>query len=164
MNTFNKLWGVITPEQAKRKIAEQAKTVIYTGSIDEYFDYCLGVLEYRSLKFETEMLNTDNHQGCAVMNYTDSQTPYTRIHEHKHFTFGQQQQTIITREYPATWQKGDEPYYPVNDEKNNALYQRYRKLAQTQPNVIFGGRLGTYRYLDMDKVIEEALKLTEKLI
>jgi len=146
------------------ELSGQAKTVIYTGSIDEYFDYQLGVLEYRSLKFETEELQTDNYQGCAVMNYTDDETPYTRIHEHKHFTFADTCSTIITREYPATWRKGDEPYYPVNDEKNNALYNLYEELAKSQPNVIFGGRLGTYRYLDMDKVIEEALKLAEKLI
>lgn len=263
MNTFNKLWGVVTPEQAKAKIAEQSGTVsnpknleeqaislvgldiyekliqgytekqwgrqckdlpsfiikrlpvrftydnryfnnryqgipidgytamvenmlasievrlntaytadmaklaekvIYTGAIDEYFGYQLGELEYRGLRFKIETHPVENYQGCAVMNYTDAQTPYTRIHEHKHFTNAISDNTIITYEYPAAWKRGDEPYYPVNDEKNNALYVRYQELAVKESHVLFGGRLGSYKYFDMDKVMEEALKLAEELL
>ena len=132
--------------------------VIYTGMIDEYFDYCLGNLAYRSLSFEQEdMPECDNYQGNAVVNYTERQIPYTRIIEHKHFEFGKGEGTVITREYPAEWKPGDEPYYPVNNEKNDALYEEYRKLAAKEPNVIFGGRLGSYKYYDMDKVIAAAL-------
>ena len=132
--------------------------VIYTGMIDEYFDYCLGNLAYRSLSFEQEdMPEGDNYQGNAVVNYTERQIPYTRIIEHKHFEFGKGEGTVITREYPAEWKPGDEPYYPVNNEKNDALYEEYRKLAAKEPNVIFGGRLGSYKYYDMDKVIAAAL-------
>lgn len=132
--------------------------VLYTGMIDEYFDYCLGNLEYRSLSFEQEdMPECDNYQGNAVVNYTERQIPYTRIIEHKHFEFGKGEGTVITREYPAEWKPGDEPYYPVNNEKNDALYEEYRKLAAKEPNVIFGGRLGSYKYYDMDKVIAAAL-------
>jgi UDP-galactopyranose mutase len=147
-------------------LAKTAKKVIYTGAIDEYFDYSLGALAYRGLRFETELLDTDNYQGCPVMNYTDAATPFTRIHEHKHFVFNHENQkdTIITREYPAPWQRGEEPYYPVNDDGNNALYARYKRLAAKERNVIFGGRLGTYRYIDLDKVIEEALLLAEALL
>jgi UDP-galactopyranose mutase len=147
----------------RREFAETAKTVVWTGAIDEYFDYSLGELEYRGLRFETERIDIENFQGCAVMNYTDGATPFTRICEHKHFEFGKQPHTVITREYPKAWSRGGEPYYPVNDEKNNALYARYCELAKAEPNVIFGGRLGTYRYLDMDKVIEDALMLAERL-
>ena len=128
--------------------------------IDEYFDYKIGNLEYRSLKFENEELkDIDNYQGVAVVNYTDSNTKYTRIIEHKHFEFGTQKGTIITKEYPKTWKIGDEAYYPINDEKNTKLYNEYQELAKKEKNVIFGGRLGMYKYFDMDKVIEEALKL-----
>lgn len=145
-------------------LAQLAEKVIYTGAIDEYFGYQLGELEYRGLRFKTEMHPTENYQGCAVMNYTDAQTPYTRIHEHKHFTNAVSNNTIITYEYPAAWKRGDEPYYPVNDEKNNGLYARYKELAAKEPHVLFGGRLGLYKYFDMDKVMEEALKLAEELI
>lgn len=137
--------------------------VLYTGMIDEYFDYRLGELQYRSLRFETELLTgCDNFQGNAVVNYTERDVPYTRVIEHKHFEFGTQPDTVITREYPAAWQKGDEPYYPINDERNGALYRQYAALAKTEKNVVFGGRLGMYQYYDMDKVIAEALKLAEK--
>lgn len=132
--------------------------VVYTGTIDAYYGYQFGKLEYRSLKFETEVLDEENHQGVAVVNYTDRETPYTRVIEHKHFEFGTQPKTVITREYPVTWSEGMEPYYPVNDEKNQALYQKYAALAADEKNVIFGGRLGEYKYYDMDKVIESAFK------
>jgi len=134
-----------------------AKKIVYTGCIDEYFDYVYGPLHYRSVRFETEELQTPDYQGNAVVNYTAREVPYTRIIEHKHFDFGQQPTTVISREYPAEWQPGMEPYYPVNDEENNALYARYKALADAQENVIFGGRLGQYRYYDMDKVIRAAL-------
>ena len=134
-----------------------ADRVVYTGAIDAYFGYKLGALAYRSVRFETEVLDTDNYQGNAVVNYTDAETPYTRIIEHKHFEFGAQPKTVISREYSAEWKVGDEPYYPVNDEKNGALYARYKALAEGEKNVRFGGRLGEYRYYDMDKVIESAL-------
>lgn len=133
-----------------------AKT-IFTGMIDEYFHYELGVLQYRSLQFETELLDVENYQGNAVVNYTEREVPYTRIIEHKHFEFGKQPKTVISREYPSEWQQEDEPYYPVNDERNNTLYAKYAKLAQAQRNIIFGGRLGGYKYYDMDKTIEAAL-------
>lgn len=137
--------------------------VLYTGMIDEYFDYRLGELQYRSLRFEQETLEgCDNYQGNAVVNYTEREVPYTRIIEHKHFEFGTHPDTIITREYPATWQKGDEPYYPINDERNNALFAQYEKLAEREANVLFGGRLGQYKYYDMDKVIAAALKMAEE--
>lgn len=136
-------------------------TVVYTGTIDAYFGYCFGKLEYRSLRFESEVLDEENHQGVAVVNYTDRETPYTRIIEHKHFEFGTQPKTVITREYSVNWQEGMEPYYPVNDEKNQALYQKYADLAEKEEHVIFGGRLGEYKYYDMDKVIESAMKRAE---
>lgn len=136
--------------------------IIFTGMIDEYFDYQLGALEYRSLHFETEIIDTDNYQGNAVVNYTDAKTPYTRIIEHKHFEFGTQEKTVITKEYSKTWQKGDEPYYPVNNTENNSLYSDYKKLAETKPNIIFGGRLGHYRYYDMHQVIAAALQCVRK--
>lgn len=132
--------------------------IVYTGTIDAYFRYQFGKLEYRSLRFESELLEEENHQGVAVVNYTDRETPYTRVIEHKHFEFGTQPKTVITREYPVTWSEGMEPYYPVNDEKNQALYQKYAKLAAEEKQVLFGGRLGEYKYYDMDKVIESALK------
>ena len=131
--------------------------IVYTGTIDAYYKYQFGKLEYRSLRFESEVLDEENHQGVAVVNYTDRETPYTRIIEHKHFEFGTQPKTVITREYPVTWQEGMEPYYPVNDEKNQALYQKYVKLAEKEEHVIFGGRLGEYKYYDMDKVIASAM-------
>ena len=134
-----------------------AKKIVYTGCIDEYFDYVYGPLHYRSVRFETEELQTADYQGNAVVNYTAREVPYTRIIEHKHFDFGQQPTTVISREYPAEWQPGMEPYYPINDAENNALYARYKALADAQENVIFGGRLGQYRSYDMDKVIRAAL-------
>ena len=139
--------------------------VVFTGMIDQFFDYKLGELEYRSLRFETEELDVDNYQGNAVVNYTDKETPYTRIIEHKHFEFGKgdKGKTVITKEYPATWHRGDEPYYPINDAKNNALYKKYVELAQNEAdNVIFGGRLGQYRYYNMDQVIGAALVTVEQ--
>ena len=138
--------------------------VIYTGSIDECFNYCYGELEYRSLRFEHEELAISNFQGNAVVNYTDKETPYTRIIEHKHFSFGTQPETIITYEYPDKWELGKERYYPINNEKNNFLYQKYIKLSKQYPNLYFGGRLGLYKYLDMDKTIEAAFKLIDELI
>ena len=136
------------------------KTVL-TGQIDAFFDYKLGVLEYRSVRFETEVLDCENYQGNAVVNYTEREVPYTRIIEHKHFEFGKQPKTVISREYSSEWKKGDEPYYPVNNERNNQMYQEYQKLAETVPNVIFGGRLGQYKYYDMDKVIAAALETVQ---
>lgn len=134
--------------------------VLYTGMIDAFFDYCEGTLEYRSLDFQTELLEGEkNYQGNAVVNYTAREVPFTRIIEHKHFEFGHQPDTVITREYPKEWKRGDEPYYPVNDEKNAALYQKYQDLASKQKNVLFGGRLGQYKYYDMDKVIAAALEM-----
>ncbi len=134
-----------------------AKTIVYTGCIDEFFGYQLGALQYRSVRFETEELPEENHQGNAVVNYTDRDVPYTRIIEHKHFEFGKQPTTILSREYSAEWTPGAEPYYPINDAKNSALYQQYQALAAQQNHVMFGGRLGQYRYYDMDKVIRAAL-------
>lgn len=139
------------------------RKVVYTGMLDEYFDYSLGHLEYRSLRFETEQMpQCDNYQGNAVVNYTEREVPYTRIIEHKHFEFGTQPKTVISKEYPGEWQKGEEPYYPVNDEKNNAVYEAYKKLAEKERHVVFGGRLGEYRYYDMDKVIGRALETAGK--
>ncbi len=136
---------------------KQAKKVVYTGSIDAYFDYRFGTLEYRTVAFETEILDMPNFQGVAVMNFTDADVPYTRIIEHKHFEFGKQPKTVISREYSKEWEKEDEPYYPINDDKNAELYSQYRNLALKEKNVIFGGRLGEYKYYDMDKVIRAAL-------
>ena len=141
----------------KAELDKLADQIVYTGPVDAYFDYKLGALQYRSVRFETEVLDTDNYQGNAVVNYTDAETPYTRIIEHKHFEFGTQPKTVISREYSAEWKKGDEPYYPVNDDKNSALYAKYKALADAEPHVVFGGRLGEYKYYDMDKVIESAL-------
>ena len=222
MNTFTKMWGVITPAEAEAKIAEQRAAhytaepknleeqainlvgtdiyeklikgytekqwgrpctelpafiikrlpvrltfdnnyfnkVVYTGPIDAYFDYKLGALQYRSVRFETETLDIPNYQGNAVINYTDAETPYTRIIEHKHFVFGSTEpgtKTVISREYSAEWKPGDEPYYPVNDAQNGALYEQYKALADAEGKVLFGGRLGEYKYYDMDRVIESAL-------
>lgn len=143
--------------KGKDKWDSIADKVIYTGPIDAYFDYRLGVLQYRSIYFENEILDIENFQGNAVVNYTDKETPYTRIIEHKHFEFGNQPKTIISREYSKEWRMGDEPYYPINDSKNNELYNKYKELSRSETNVIFGGRLGEYKYYDMDKVIEAAL-------
>lgn len=139
-----------------------AGKIIFTGMIDEYYGYRLGALEYRSVRFETEVLDCDNYQGNAVVNYTDREVPYTRVIEHKHFEFGTQKKTVISREYSSEWKVGDEPYYPVNDEKNSVLYEKYASLAAGEDNVIFGGRLGAYRYYDMDKVIASALELADR--
>ena len=142
-----------------------ADRVIYTGEIDRFFDYRFGYLEYRTVSFETELLEgVPNFQGNAVVNYTDADTPYTRIIEHKHFEYGTQQKTVITREYPQVWRHGDEPYYPMNDEKNNTLYKKYRELADKEENVIFGGRLGMYQYFDMHNIVAEALKCAKQYL
>lgn len=155
--------------EQREEFEKEAENVVFTGMIDEYYNYCYGELEYRSLRFETEVLDEENYQGNAVVNYTEYEIPYTRIIEHKHFEYGCQggygntettgnPKTVITREYPATWRKGCEPYYPMNDEKNNSLYQKYKELAEKEEHVIFGGRLGMYKYYDMHQVIAEALK------
>ncbi len=141
-----------------------ADTVVYTGPVDRYFGFCFGPLEYRSVRFETEVLDTPNYQGNAVVNYTDRETPYTRVIEHKHFEFGTQPKTVISREYSSEWKPGDEPYYPVNDERNKSLYERYRALAEQEAHVVFGGRLGEYRYYDMDAVIARALEAADRLL
>ena len=152
-------------ESGVRAVDREGNTygkVVYTGMLDEYFDYELGHLEYRSLRFETQVLaGCTNYQGNAVVNYTEREVPYTRVIEHKHFEFGTQEDTVVTREYPAEWKEGDEPYYPVNDEKNDALFVKYQELAKGRPHIIFGGRLGQYRYYDMDKVIAAALSAAE---
>ena len=147
----------------KEKYLAMGETVIYTGAIDAFYDYALGKLEYRTVRFETEVLDTDNYQGVAVVNYTDRETPYTRVIEHKHFEFGTQKKTVISREYSTDWKEGMEPYYPVNDARNQELYQKYAALAEKEEKVIFGGRLGEYKYYDMDKVIEAALNHWEKM-
>ena len=146
-----------------RENPEIAETTLYTGMIDEFFGYRLGVLEYRSVRFETEVLDTDNYQGNAVVNYTERAVPYTRVIEHKHFEFGRQEKTVISREYSSEWTQGGDPYYPVNNARNTELYARYKALADETPSVIFGGRLGEYKYYDMDKVILSALELVEKI-
>lgn len=158
-------------QENRAALTEQADKIIYTGQIDQYFDYKLGVLEYRSVRFETEELDMANFQGNAVVNYTEREVPYTRIIEHKHFEkLGQAggpedvPVTVISREYSSEWKQGDEPYYPVNNDKNNELYAKYAELAAQEKNVVFGGRLGQYKYYDMDKVIAEALKMAEKLL
>ena len=140
-----------------------AGKTVFTGMIDEFFGFSLGHLEYRSLEFETEVLDTDNYQGNAVVNYTAADVPYTRIIEHKHFGRGGQEKTVISREYPKEWQPGKEPYYPVNNDRNNALYERYREMSAQTPDVVFGGRLGEYKYYDMDKVIAAALEKAQEL-
>ncbi len=142
----------------------EAGRVLFTGMIDEFFAYRFGELAYRSLRFETETLSQPNYQGNAVMNFTDAETPYTRIIEHKFFDFSNQPHTVVTWEYPAAWKKGDEPYYPVNDEANSALYEKYAALAAEEPKVLFGGRLGQYRYYDMDDTVEAALKMAEEIV
>ena len=147
--------------RSKAELDALADKVVYTGAIDAYFGYKLGALEYRSVRFETEVLDMPNFQGNAAVNYTDRETPWTRIIEHKWFEFGTQPKTVISREYSSEWQKGDEPYYPVNDARNGALYQQYKLLAEGEKNVIFGGRLGEYKYYDMDAVIASALALSQ---
>ena len=155
--------------QNKAELDELADKVVYTGAIDAYFDYKLGTLEYRSVRFETELLDTPNFQGNAAVNYTDRETPWTRIIEHKWFEFGKDDygndlpKTVISREYSSEWKPGDEPYYPVNDDKNSALYTEYKKLADAEDNVIFGGRLGEYKYYDMDAVIVSVLEKCESI-
>ena len=154
----------------KKELDILAEKVIYTGSIDAYFDYQLGYLEYRSVRFETEVLDKSNFQGNAAVNYTDIETPWTRIIEHKWFEFGKDEngndlpKTVISREYSAEWKSGDEPYYPVNDEKNNSLYEKYKELSKNEDNVVFGGRLGEYKYYDMDAVIASALNISRELL
>ena len=148
----------------KAELDALADRVVYTGPIDSYFEFCYGPLGYRSVRFETELLPTDNYQGNAVVNYTDAETPYTRIIEHKHFEFGTQPKTVISKEYSQEWHPGIEPYYPVNDEQNGALYAKYKALADKEANVLFGGRLAEYRYYDMDAVIASALSVAEKEI
>lgn len=148
----------------RKELESLADKVVYTGMIDQYFDYKHGVLEYRSLQFDTSILDdTDNYQGNAVVNYTDKETPYTRIIEHKHFEFGTQSKTVITKEYPMEWKPGDEPYYPINDDKNSEMYKKYKELAANEKNVIFGGRLATYKYYDMHQVIGSALATVDKV-
>lgn len=146
----------------REKFDAMADKVLYTGTLDSLFDYCYGKLEYRSLKFETELLDEENHQGVAVVNYTEREIPYTRIIEHKHFENTESDKTVITREYPADWKEGMEPYYPVNDEKNTQLFSKYKQLADQKKNMLFGGRLAEYKYYDMDKVIASALELTDR--
>ena len=150
-------------ESGKLKDGEEVayKKIVFTGAIDEYYGHRFGHLSYRSLRFETEELEMDNFQGNAVVNYTEREIPYTRIIEHKHFEFGTEAATVITREYPDAWEPGKEPYYPINDEENMALYAKYRALAKEDENVIFGGRLGAYKYYDMDQIIAEALAAVE---
>ena len=148
-------------EEELKNIAEK---ILFTGPIDQYYNYCYGELEYRSIRFETEVLDMENYQGNAVVNYTDYEVPYTRIIEHKHFEFGTQPKTIISREYSDKWDKSKEPYYPINNEKNNALYAKYKALADKETNIIFGGRLGNYKYYDMDDVIEATLENTRRYL
>ena len=146
----------------RKELETIANKIVFTGMIDQYYDYCFGELEYRSLRFETEVLEMENYQGNAVVNYNEYEIPYTRIIERKHFEYGKQEKTVITREYPATWKIGDEPYYPMNDEKNNYLYEKYKALADKENKVIFGGRLGMYKYYDMHHIISEALDMVGK--
>lgn len=148
----------------KESAFDLAEKIIFTGMIDEYFEYCYGALEYRSVRFETEVLECDNYQGNAVVNYTEREIPYTRIIEHKHFEFGKQDKTVISKEYSSEWKVGMEPYYPVNDEKNTKLYEKYKELAKKEKKVFFGGRLGNYQYYDMDKVIRAALDNVERVL
>ena len=146
----------------KGELLQKADKIVFTGMIDQYFDYQYGVLEYRSLRFEHEILDEENHQGNAVVNYNEREVPYTRIIEHKHFEFGKQPKTVITREYPAEWKQGDEPYYPVNNEKNAEIFRKYQELAEKEENVIFGGRLADYKYYDMHNVMERALEVVKE--
>jgi UDP-galactopyranose mutase len=149
--------------EEKDTLESLAEKVVFTGKIDEYFEYQFGKLAYRSLEFEHEVLDKENYQGNAVVNYTEAEIPYTRIIEHKHFEFGKQKKTVVTKEYPKEWKQGDEPYYPINDDENSKLYQKYKKLAIDLPNVIFGGRLAEYKYYDMHQVIASALTRVAKI-
>ena len=146
----------------REELSALAEKIVYTGAIDAYFDDSLGRLEYRGLRFETERLEEENHQGVAVMNYTEREVPYTRTIEHKHFEFGTQPVTYVTKEYPADWRPGEEAYYPVNDARNQELYGRYASMAAKEKNVIFGGRLAEYKYYDMDDVVLSALQTVQK--
>ncbi|WP_419749574.1 UDP-galactopyranose mutase [Terrisporobacter petrolearius] len=148
----------------KEKLESMAEKIVFTGMIDEFYEYKFGVLEYRSLKFESEILDKENHQGNAVVNYTDRKTPFTRIIEHKHFEYGTQERTVITREYPAEWNKGDEPYYPINNKRNNEIYSKYKELANKEEKYIFGGRLADYKYYDMHHVIRTALDKIKEVL
>ncbi len=160
---FVKFSGNTPAEPFTSVSGDEFDKILFTGMIDEFFGYKLGTLEYRSLRFETEELpEVDNYQGNAVVNYTERQIPYTRIIEHKHFEYGQGKGTVITREYPANWKHGDEPYYPMNDEKNNKLYAEYKELAKECPKVLFGGRLGQYKYYNMDQVVRAALDMVKE--
>lgn len=148
----------------QQELKNLAEKIVFTGPIDEFYQYQYGKLEYRSLRFETEILDIPNYQGNSVVNYTEYEIPYTRIIEHKHFEYGTQPKTVITKEYPQPWDETKEPYYPINDEKNNRLYEKYKTLAKQDKNVIFGGRLGQYQYYDMDQVIAQALKTCEEIL
>ena len=158
------VWTGVDYLENREVLNSLADHVVYTGAIDEYFDFCEGALEYRSVRFETEVIDKPTFQGNAAVNYTDSETPWTRIIEHKWFEFGTQPKTVISREYSSEWKPGDEPYYPVNNEKNNKLYEKYKKLAAKEENVTFGGRLGEYKYYDMDAVIAAALRKSDELL
>ena len=146
----------------REELENLADRIVFTGMIDEFYDYRFGTLEYRSLRFQHEILNEENYQGNAVVNYTEYEIPYTRVIEHKHFEDGKQDKTVITKEYPASWKKGEEPYYPINNEKNNLIYEKYKELANKEKNVIFGGRLAEYKYYDMHDVIQQALDIVNK--
>lgn len=160
---FIKLEGSVPAKPYTSQEGDTFDKILFTGMIDEFFGYKLGTLEYRSLRFETESLpDVDNYQGNAVVNYTEREVPYTRIIEHKHFEYGTGKGTIITREYPATWKHGDEPYYPMNDDKNNSLYEKYKELAAEYPDILFGGRLGQYKYYNMDQVVRAALDMSRR--
>jgi UDP-galactopyranose mutase len=147
----------------KAELESISTSTIYTGCIDEYYNYCFGELEYRGLKFDTEVLDIDNFQGNAVVNYTEKDVPFTRIVEHKHFEFGEQSKTVITKEYAMDWQRGEEPYYPINDDRNNLLYSKYLKLSEKEIRVSFGGRLGEYKYYDMDKIVAKVLAIRDSI-
>ena len=140
-----------------------ANKIVFTGPIDQYFNYIFGKLEYRTVRFENEILNIKNYQGVAVMNYTDSDTPYTRIIEHKHFEFGQQEKTVISKEYSSEWKENSEPYYPINNNRNNSLYLKYKELADNEENIIFGGRLSEYKYYDMHHIVEQVIKYADSI-
>lgn len=157
---LGKTYKEFMAENEARPDKDEFGKILYTGMIDEYFDFCLGELEYRTVRFEHELMEgVENFQGNAVVNYTEREIPYTRIIEHKHFEFGKQPDTVVSKEYPVGWKSGDEPYYPVNNDKNNELYRQYEAMAAKEKNVLFGGRLGQYKYYDMDKVIEKALEM-----
>ena len=145
----------------KEELAAMAGKIVYTGPIDQFYGYRFGKLEYRTVRFEHELLDTENYQGVAVMNYTDGETPYTRIIEHKHFEFGKQEKTVISKEYSSEWSDESEPYYPVNNDRNNSLYLKYKELADNEGNVIFGGRLAEYKYYDMHHIVAQVLNRPE---